>query len=110
MHHSISISSGVKPDGSPGFFIKLQGLDCELNVVVSDKELAEIRRVGSARWSDRKSLRAGECLGAPTFWSCEDGHLSVLVGADDETWEAGIFLPDSVLTDLIAEIDNVQDE
>jgi hypothetical protein len=106
MQDSVSISTGFKRDGSPGFFIKLQGRDCELNVAVSEKDLKALRQVGGARWLDRKSLLAGECLGAPAYWSCEDGILSVLVGSDDETWQAGIFLPDWIIVDLLAEIES----
>lgn len=105
---SVSINIGAESDGAPRFIIKLQGDDCELNVWVSLDELTTLRGVESATWSDRGSLRIGECLGAPAFWSCQDGRLSVLVGPDDETWDAGVFLDESVLPQLVAEIDRVK--
>ena len=102
--HSVSINPGKRSDGSSCFFIKLQGTDCELNVTASERDLDELQRVAGAKWLDRRSLRVGMCLGSPVFWSCEDGRLSVVAGHDDETWEIGVFLSDTVVAELLAEI------
>ena len=106
--HSISIDEGIDSDGSACFFIKLQGSDCELNVTATARELDELLAVGNSQWSDRGSLRVGRCLGAPVFWSFEGGHLSVLVGPDDETWEVGYWAPQSLVAVLFEEIDRVR--
>ena len=106
--HSVSIDEGFGADGASCFFIKLQGPECEVNVTTSARELEELRAVGSARWLDRKSLRIGQCLGTPVFWSLQDGRLSVLVGPDDETWEVGYSAPESIVTALLQEMDRVR--
>lgn len=106
--HSVSIEDAVSPDGSPCFHVKLQGPECELNATVSARELEELHAVGDARWLDRKSVRAGRCLGTSVFWSCQDGMLSVLVGPDDETWEVGFSAPESLVVALLQEIERVR--
>jgi hypothetical protein len=106
--HSVSINDGIGSDGSACFFIKLQGSECELNVTATARELDELRAVGNARWSGRGSLRVGRCVGAPVFWSREDGRLSVLVGPDDETWEVGYWAPESLVAALLQEIERVR--
>jgi hypothetical protein len=105
---SLTINPGERRDGSSCFFIKLQGKDCELNVTASAVDLDGLQRVSEARWLDRTCFRAGECLGSPVYWSCEDGRLAVLAGHDEETWDIGVFLSDSVVVDLLAEISRVR--
>jgi hypothetical protein len=106
--HSVSIESGSRRDGSSCFFIKLQGADCEVNVTVSRAELNELLAVRDATWLHRHSLRAGDCLGSPAFWSVENGRLSVLLGADAEAWEVGFTAPESLIDDLLLEIERVR--
>jgi hypothetical protein len=106
--HSVSIELGSRRDGSPCYFIKLQGSDCEVNVTVSASELDELRAVRDATWLDRRSLRAGDCLGSPAFWSREEGRLSVLVGQDSEVWEVGFSAPESLIDALLVEIERVR--
>jgi hypothetical protein len=105
--HSVSIDSGSRRDGSSCFFIKLQSTDCEVNVTVSRAELNELHAVRNATWLDRSSLRAGDCLGSPAFWSLENGRLSILVGPDSETWEVGFSAPASLVDTLLVEIEHV---
>ena len=106
--HSVSIDAGEAADGSACFFIKLQAADCEVNITASARELEELRGVSGARWLNRRSLRAGRCLDAPAYWSCEQGRLSVLVGPDDEFWEVGFSAPESLVDALLAEIERVE--
>jgi hypothetical protein len=83
--------------------IKLQSDDCELNVVMSADDLPMLKEIASAKWSARNCLKLGTCLGTSVFWSCEDGSVSVLVGDDEEVWEVGMTLPESVLVQLEGE-------
>jgi hypothetical protein len=94
-------------DPNAEFSIKLQSANCELNICVSREELQELRDVANARWLSRKSLRVGRCLTSPVFWSVQDSQLSVLVGLDDESWEAGVTFPEDVLRQLLEEIELV---
>ena len=105
--HSVAISAGTVDNGRPCFFVKLSGPDCELNLIVSESELKQLRSVGESRWLARRSVSAGKCLGSPAFWSCEDGRLSVLVGPDDEAWEVGYSAPEALVNQLLQEIARV---
>jgi hypothetical protein len=102
--HSVAIDTGTDDDGVPRFFVKLSGPDCELNLTLSESELDALRSVRGARWLARQSLAAGRCLGATAFWTCEDGRLSVLVGADDEVWEVCWSAPETIVKQLFQEI------
>jgi hypothetical protein len=108
--HSVSIDAGIDADGAACFFIKLQGPHSELNVAVPASELDKLRDVLNAHWLNRGSLRVGKCLGTPAFWSYQDERLSVLIGADDETWEVGYFAPESAVSELVGEIERVRNE
>jgi hypothetical protein len=103
--HSVSIDSAVDASGAPCFVVKLQAAECEVNVTVPATEISKLRGVGETRWLDRKCLQLGECLGAPAFWSSEDGRLSVLIGPDRASWTVGIFLPQSAVDELFEEME-----
>jgi hypothetical protein len=83
----------------------IQKSDLEMNIWMAANELALIPKVRTARWNERESIKLGKCAGSPTFWSCEDDHLSILVGLDDECWDIAVMLPAEIIDDLIAEID-----
>jgi len=57
--------------------------------------------VGSARWSDRGTLRAGESGGAPVFWASDGNQAKLLIGHDDATRDDAITVPFSVLDEII---------
>lgn len=75
-----------------------------MNIWLTANELASVPSVRAARWDERQSIQLGRCAGAPTFWSCEDGNLSILVGDDDECWDFGVTLPVEIIDDVIEEI------
>ena len=87
------------------YMLKVSSDFCELNILLSKDELLKIPDVANARWNERTSLKLGDCLDNPTWWSAEKDGLSILVGADDETWQFGILLPHSAMQDLLDEID-----
>jgi hypothetical protein len=101
---SVSLSPGIDEQGNPLFTLKIQEGDWEINVWMTEDELARVPNARTARWGERGSIQLGECAGSPTFWSCEDGKLSILVGTDDETWDFGVTLPESILDEVMAEI------
>lgn len=54
------------------------------------------------------SLRIGSSAGAPAWWSVEQdetGMLSILIGADDESWDIAILLPLDTIDEIIREVD-----
>jgi hypothetical protein len=101
---SVSLSPGADKEGNPLFILTIQKPDWEMNIWMAANELALLPKVRTARWSERESIKLGECAGSPTFWSCEDGNLSILVGYDDECWDIAVTLPEGIIDDMIAEI------
>lgn len=108
--HSVAISAGTTDKGTPCFFVKLSGPDCELNLMMLESELELLRSVRESRWLKRGSIAAGNCLGSPAYWSCQDGRLSVLVGPDDEAWEVSYSAPEALVHQLQREIARARSE
>jgi hypothetical protein len=102
---SVSLSLGIDDQGNPLFILTLQEDHWQINVWMTEDELAQVPNIKTAYWSERGCIRLGECAGSPIFWSCEKGKLSILVGADDETWDFGLTLPESIIDEVIAEIE-----
>jgi hypothetical protein len=102
---SISLSPEIDNWGNPLFILKIQKDDWEINVSMTPNELMLIPKARTARWDERGSIRLGECAGASTFWSCQDGNLSILVGHDDECWDFGVWIPEGIIDEVIAEIE-----
>jgi hypothetical protein len=99
------MSHGIDEQGKPCFILKFQKQDWEMNVWMTAEELALIPNVRTARWDGRGSIQLGECAGFPTFWSFENGNISILVGHDDESWDFGVTLPERIIDDVLAEIE-----
>ena len=75
----------------PGFYLMIQ---------MPINELVSLRGVQAASWNERGTISAGKALGKPVHWcqsSVDPGAVSVLVGADDETWELALEFPADVL-------------
>ncbi|HQU82249.1 MAG TPA: hypothetical protein PKY59_03950 [Pyrinomonadaceae bacterium] len=64
-----------------------------------------IQNVKTAKWDDRSTVKLGKCLGAQSFWTCENDILSILIGDDDEIWDMGFLMPQTVIEDIISEIE-----
>lgn len=90
---------------SPQLLVKLQAVGWELNIRIYPDEVPALLRVRSADWNQRATVRIGTTAGAPVFWSCRDGELSVLVGDDDETWDIGFTFPEKVMVELISKVE-----
>src|SRR5215213_7812704 len=94
MGQSVSITSNQGyPDkgGNRTYTLILQERDWQMNIWMTEAELAIIPNVKTARWSKRTCLEIGTCQGIQTFWSCENDCLSILVG-DPEGWNFGIMI------------------
>ena len=80
----------------PNEVLSLSGPGFYLQVRISPEEMRSLSAVGAASWLNRGSIKAGEALGNPVFWSqgSEDPTaVVVLVGADDEAWELSLEIP-----------------
>ena len=84
--------------------IKISTDQWELNIWLTDKDIANLKAIRPGPWTDRKSLQSGTAARASVFWSIEDGKLTILVGEDDETWDAAYTLPDTALTEILKAI------
>jgi hypothetical protein len=104
---SISVTLNVCGDeeGDLSFALKLQGPDWELNLWMTEHDLMLVNSVRTARWSERGSIKIGKFAGTSALWSCEDGKVSILVGSDDECWDLGIWMPEQVIDEIMAEIE-----
>jgi hypothetical protein len=103
---SVCLNLGLDEQENRFFIFKISAPDWELNVEMTEKELALIPSARVARWDDRSSVWIGKAAGADTFWSCEDGKLTILVGHDEESWDFAVSMPESVIDDMLAEIEN----
>ena len=92
-----------------GFYLRISRQGYEMNLFLSETELVLIPQVKTALWSEHSSIKIGNCAGISAFWSCEEGELSILVGQDDECWQFGTILPESVLDEIIDKIRNETD-
>lgn len=84
--------------------LSLSGQGFYLQVRISPEEIGSLSAVGAASWENRRSIKAGEALGNPVFWSRsrEDPNaFVVLVGADDEAWELSLELPAAALSRVL---------
>jgi hypothetical protein len=92
-------ATAIEPHSS----IKLQGPGWELNVHLDSREVSRLLEVAQCSWQKRQALRIGKSGSSDVFWSVDNGDLAILVGHDDETWDFGVFVPQSVLDTIIAE-------
>lgn len=84
--------------------VKVSSPGAELNVSFRPQELEALLALDDAAWLSRGSIRSGECLGHPVWWSCVEQSVSVLVGTDDELWQVGLSdLPLKAVLQVIAE-------
>jgi hypothetical protein len=100
---SVCLNSTSDEQGNTIFVLKIQEQSWELNIWMAKNELDLIPDVRTANWNQRISVQIGKCAGLPTFWSCEDGILSILIGQNDESWDFGVTMPEAVIDNMITE-------
>lgn len=81
------------PPGDEPAAVKLQSPHWELNIRAQRTELARLRDIDGADWDSRRSLAVGTCAGAGVFWARSDDQVAILVGTDDESWDAAVLIP-----------------
>ncbi len=92
--------------GKRGFTkaIKISCDEWELNIWLTESDIANLKAMRPGRWADRKALQIGTMARAPVFWSMEERKLTILVGEDDETWDAAFTLPDTALKGVMQDL------
>lgn len=71
----------VQREADGRFLVRLATHEREVDVHMSATDIRAL--VGSAHWSDRGIMRAGESAGAPVFWASDGDHARLLIGRDD---------------------------
>ncbi|GAA0575404.1 hypothetical protein [Actinomadura livida] len=81
-------------DAGPTPLLILQSESWEIHVWAPLKDLSRLSEIREATWPNRRSLQAGICAGTPVFWSLTtDDQATLLIGQDDETWDAALLIP-----------------
>lgn len=80
---------------------KISSEQFELNVRAARSEFLELQKIRNADWTLRSSLAVGTSAGSPVFWTSDGAMATVLVGADDETWDIAISIPLVVVDDIV---------
>jgi hypothetical protein len=91
----------VEPEGA-GLLVKLQTAEWEANVHASTEELLRLSDIRSVRWSERRSISAGESAGVRVYWSAgERDHANLMIGHDDETWDVSVIVPFTIIDQIV---------
>jgi hypothetical protein len=101
---TLDVSGGmaVLEDNSSGVAIKIQSIDWELNIYFHPQEINNLKRITETSWIDG-SIKAGRSARSDVFWSCDEGSVSILIGHDDQTWDFGVFIPQSEFIKILHE-------
>jgi hypothetical protein len=81
---------------------KISSADWEMNVRAPARDFAVLSRIRAANWDRRETIAMGLCAGSPVFWAYVDQSVSVLIGSDDESWDAAFTVPVEVVDQLVA--------
>src|SRR3954466_11475190 len=73
--------------------VKLQAEAWELNIRAPVADLARLRGIEDATWNTRRTLAIGTCADVPVFWAISQGHVAILIGHDDQTWDVAVTIP-----------------
>jgi len=94
------VDVSVQREADGRFSVKLATDEREVNVRLSATDIRAL--VGSAHWSERGIMRAGESAGAPVFWASDGNHARLLIGRDDvETRDVAITVPLRVVDEIV---------
>lgn len=86
----------------PLALVKLQGEEWELNIRASLSDFVRLRDVRYADWATRNSLPIGTSAGADVHWAASEGQVAILIGHDDETWDAAFIVAPAVTDEIVA--------
>ncbi|MVZ99176.1 hypothetical protein F8568_001990 [Actinomadura sp. LD22] len=82
----------------------LQADTWELHIRASLTDFSRLTAIRRANWDERRSLQVGTCAGTPVFWAAaDDDHATILIGQDDETWDAALLVPQTTIDEIVAQ-------
>lgn len=90
-------------DADPVPLVMVQTETWEVHIWTPLADLARLSGIREASWDERRSLRVGVCAGSPVFWSASgDEWATMLIGQDDETWDAALMIPLKTVDEIVA--------
>jgi len=90
--------------GEPVFVaVKLQSPSWELNFRAGPEELMRLGTIRETNWAPRRCLHVGRCAGTQVHWAADGDTVTVMVGADDETWDVAVTVPLATVDRIVAD-------
>jgi hypothetical protein len=93
------VDVSVEREGDGRFLVQLVGDEWEVAVRLTESDLREL--VGSAHWSERGTMRAGEAGGLPVFWASDGDQARLSIGRDDEARDVAVTIPFTVVDEIV---------
>ena len=101
----VTVDSAYPEDGLRVVAIKIQDQGYELNVLIPPAEVPLLEKVARSEWLSG-TVKIGTSAGCPTYWSCDSGVVSVLVGSDDECWDFGVWFEQARFEQILKDVRN----
>jgi hypothetical protein len=102
----VSIDNARFEDGRAALLLTIRNETIEANVWLTVDEARDLRPVLTLP-DDSRALRLGQCADARAHWGRDaEKHFYLLIGQDDETWDVGITLSESMFAAIVGRIDS----
>ena len=88
----------VQREADGRLLVKLATDEREVSLRLSATDIRAL--VGSAHWSECRTMRAGESAGAPVFCASDGNQATLLIG-NDEARDVAITIPFSVVDEIV---------
>jgi hypothetical protein len=92
------VDVSVQREADGRLFVKLAGDEREVNLRLPAADIRAL--VGSAHWSERGTMRAGESVRAPVFWASDGNQATLLIG-HDEARDVGLTIPFRAVDEIV---------
>jgi hypothetical protein len=94
------VDVGVEREADGRFLVKLNRDEWEVNFRLLASDLRKL--VGSAHWSERGTMQAGESAdGSPVFWASDGDQARLLIGQADGTGDVAVTIPFRVVDEIV---------
>jgi hypothetical protein len=92
------VDVSVQREADGRLLVKLATHERAINLRLSATDIRAL--VGSAHWSERGTMRAGESAGAPVFWASDGNEATLLIG-HAEARDVAITIPFRVVDEIV---------
>ena len=97
----------LEREADDGVSVKIQAPAREVNGRATEDEPTRLVDIRLADWNRRRSLQVGESAEASVVWSYRDREVALMIGHDEETWDAAVTFPVEVVDSIVNELDQV---